>query len=155
MRTTLLSLHFASLFVLGPVALARADEAAEIVKREGRCAFTDSHNFYVFDKDGTFESGPLGKSGRTIIGTWTPDGSNHFVVEGLWGWMNGLSPTHDRRRMTVYFSPHDVKPNPRGTGPHFYTRKEGITKVYDGYFIVDELVKLTPPSKKEVPAKPR
>ena len=38
----------------------------EIIQNEGQFVFTDGSSFYLFKKDGTFTSEPLGLSGRVI-----------------------------------------------------------------------------------------
>jgi len=55
------------------VAVTRAAEfppASEIIQTEGQFVFTDGSSYYMFKKDGTFTSEPLGISGREITGTW-------------------------------------------------------------------------------------
>ena len=130
-----------ALAVLAP-ASAKAEEprtAQEVIRREGRFSFSDGSSYYAFEKDGSFHSGPLGMSGRTIEGRWKVDGSR-FVVEGRWSWLNGLSAPNDRRRMTLGIS---GLLTPAAGKPLRAMHGKGPLKLYSCYFVIDELVRLT------------
>jgi hypothetical protein len=114
--------------------------AAQIIKEEGQLIVADNSSYYLFKADGSFESGPVGISGRTIVGRWKQTGSpNHFVIEGKWEWINGLSPIDDYRRMTLIIG-----------AANGFEQKESIPvatdpepgRVYNCYLLVEELVKL-------------
>ena len=70
-------------------------EPSQIIQEEGQFVFTDGVSYYLLKKGGSFQSGPLALSGRTIVGRWKSQVANHFVIEGQWGWVNGLSPRDD------------------------------------------------------------
>lgn len=131
-----------TLIVLAP-ALALAEPAPptaqELIRREGRFLFTDGSSYYAFEKDGSFHSGPLGVSGRTIEGKWKPDGAK-LIVEGRWGWLNGLSARDDRRRMTFGIS-GPLTPL-AGKTPRLLRQVKGPLKVHSCYFVIDELIRL-------------
>src|SRR4051794_11422977 len=78
-------------FVTSAVLAAEFSEPSGIIQDEGQFVFTGSSSYYRLKKDGTFRSGPLGLSGREIAGTWKLK-DRLFVIEGRWGWINGLSP---------------------------------------------------------------
>lgn len=69
---------------------------------QGQLALSDGSSVFIFNKDKSFESGPLGLSGRTIKGTWQLDKSGGYLVNGTWGWINGLSPKNDKRTMLIH-----------------------------------------------------
>src|SRR4051812_29361738 len=113
--------------------------AAQIIKEEGQIIVADNSSYYLFKADGSFESGPLGLSGRTIDGRWKQRYMNHFVIEGKWEWINGLSPKEDYRRMTLIIG-----------AAHGFEQKESVSaathaepgRVYNCYLLVEELVTL-------------
>jgi hypothetical protein len=128
--------------VIAPLTVTPSAEkiptATDIVQQEGQFIFSDNSSVYVFKKDGTFNSCPLGMSGRTITGTWKAD-EPLFEIQGVWSWINGLSALDDRRKMILYVSP-------RGTFKtidHLPCSTESMPiKVYDCYFLVEELSKI-------------
>ncbi len=125
--------------------------AYQIIQKEGRLAFTDGSSYYDFERNGTFYSGPLGLSGRTIEGTWKLATVNDFagplVIQGTWGWANGFSAVNDRREMTMAVYPRTGQPkrkedeanlSPVGSAPR-------RAKLRSCYFVIDELVALPKP----------
>jgi hypothetical protein len=123
------------------VSAADFPEPLKIIQSEGQFVFTDGSSYYLLKKDGTFKSGPLGLSGREITGTWKAKDSL-FVIEGQWGWVNGLSALNDYRRMTIFVStPTSVETVKRMS----WVEASADVKVYKCYFIVDELQKLPRP----------
>ncbi|MDE1170217.1 MAG: hypothetical protein PW734_03260 [Verrucomicrobium sp.] len=100
-----LFLTLLSLFVLAAALRAEDLDPARAIEKRGSLAISDGFSYYLFRKDGTFESKPLGLSGRTIEGTWEKKpGRKTFVIQGNWGWVNGVGPAHDRRRMVLSIS---------------------------------------------------
>ena len=126
-----------------PVSAAEFPEPFKIIQDEGAFAFTDGSSYYLLRKDGTFKSGPLGLSGREISGAWKLQ-EHMFVIEGRWGWINGLSPVDDYRRLTLFISsPVSVE-----TVKHLSPVSENLyVKVYKCYFIVEGLQKIPKPGK--------
>src|SRR4051794_36756726 len=90
-------------FVASPLLAADFPEPLKIIEEEGQFVFHDGSSYYLFRKDGTFKSGPMGLSGREITGKWRVD-DRLFVIEGRWGWINGVSPEDDYRKMVIYLS---------------------------------------------------
>jgi hypothetical protein len=132
---------FYPVFEANAVSTADYPEPIKIIQQEGRFVFTDGSSYYLFRKDGTFKSGPLGLSGREIEGTWKLKDAL-FVIEGHWGWINGGSSKDDYRRLTLYVStPEAVEtiryPAAIGSGV-------GV-KVYKSYFEIEELQKIQKP----------
>jgi hypothetical protein len=136
---------FAALFY--PVFRANAlsikgyPEPMKIIQQEGRFIFTDGSSYYLFKKDGTFKSGPLGLSGREIEGTWKLK-DTLFVIEGRWGWINGGSSKDDYRRLTLYIS------TPEGIETIRYPAAIGSgvdVKVYKTYVEIEDLQKIPKP----------
>jgi len=132
---------FYPIFITQAVAPADYKEPAQIIQQEGEFIFTDGSSFYLLKRDGTFRSGPLGLSGREIEGTWKQK-DNLFVIEGRWGWMNGLSAENDLRRMVLYIgAPTSIETVKR---PSLVDGRMDV-KIYKCYFEVEELQKITKP----------
>ena len=125
--------------------------AYQIIEKEGRLAFTDGSSYYDFEKDGTFHSGPLGLSGRTIEGTWklatTNDFAGTLVIQGMWSWMNGISAINDKREMMMSVYPRTGQPEKKGSDA--VLSPVGVAprraKLRSCYFVIDELVALPKP----------
>ena len=137
----------AALFLVFSASAALAAEFPEplqIIQEEGQFVFTDGSSYYQFKKDGTFNSGPLGISGREITGTWkVPDQRfPMFVIQGLWSWINGLSTRDDYRRLTLYIG-HPV--SVETVEQLSVVDGNRNVKVYKCYFMVEELQKIPKP----------
>jgi hypothetical protein len=128
------------------IAVTRAAEfppASEIIQTEGQFVFTDGSSYYMFKKDGTFTSEPLGISGREITGTWELRDERMFVVRGRWTWINGLSARDDYRQLEIaIYRPTSVE-TVDWLSHSDATRN---VKVYKCYFVVEELIKIAKPS---------
>jgi hypothetical protein len=109
----------------------------DIILQEGQFAFTDGSSTYQFYDDGSFFLDPTGLCGRAIEGTWEWTGDGVMEITGTWTWINGISPLHDVRRLTL----------------HLYLRSGETTesallwrtsdkRLYDVYCTVEELVKV-------------
>lgn len=118
------------------VAAAPFPSATQVIQKEGQFAFSDGASYYLFKKNGVFESGPIGQSGRTIEGHWTAQ-DDRFTIEGQWGWVNGISAIDDFRRMTLRVDLFAVEA--KRNIPFF--SPNGPKKTYRCYFVVEELVK--------------
>lgn len=109
----------------------------EIIQEEGQFAFTDGSSVYLFYSDGTFFMEPTGLCGRTIEGSWNLDDSDRMQITGIWGWDNGISLINDKRRMTVYITLLSTQ-----TENSDFLWRSDDTRVYDVYFIVEELINI-------------
>ncbi len=128
------------LLTIAPVFGASDDTAIaplKAIEQDGSISISDGSSFFTFTKDGSFQSGPLGVSGRTFEGHWTAHELT-FTVEAKLGWMNGLSTGKDYRR--IVFVIYDVRKRPSETKPSF-----GPAVLYDSYFLIDELVSIPKP----------
>jgi hypothetical protein len=130
-----------TLLLVALPALAAPPTVQQIINRDGRFVFSDGSSYYSLEKDGSFHSGPLGMSGRTIDGRWKPDGSSRFVIEGRWSWLNGLSATNDRRRMAIGVSGL-LAPAKQGKPLGMLKPVKGPVVIHSCYFVIDELVRL-------------
>jgi hypothetical protein len=115
----------------------------QIIQTEGKFVFTDGSSYYMFKKDGTFTSEPLGISGREITGKWEYVHDREFVIRGRWSWMNGLSPRDDYRQMTIAVF--------RPISSEIVDQLSGVdgtlnVKVYKCYFVIEELIKIPKPT---------
>jgi hypothetical protein len=121
-----------------PALAAEFQEPLKIIQAEGQFVFTDGSSYYLLRKGGEFKSGPLGLSGREITGTWKTN-DRMFVIEGRWGWMNGVSAADDYRQMTLYVgTPTSVE-----TARRLSHVDESVNvKIYKCYFIIEELRKV-------------
>jgi hypothetical protein len=132
----------ASALTKAPIAASPTlPTVSDIVQKEGRFVFSDGSSYYLFRKDGTFKSGPLGLSGRTIDGTWK-FGDPLLNIEGNWGWINGISALNDTRKMRLFVHPTKTFK----TAPFVrWISEKGAIKIYDCYFGIEELVKIPQP----------
>jgi len=128
--------------------------ALEIINTEGILTISDGSSTYTFKKDGTFVSMPVGISGRTIEGKWSSLGVQspmdltvRFVVNGKWGWVNGISPNDDHRTMALWIYPVSSPTQVRVCWP-FLGSSNLNAKVYKCYFLIDELRKKPEESSK-------
>ena len=126
------------LFLL-PMSIATATplpSAVQIIRETGQLAFTDGSSYYVFNKDKTFSSGPMGWSGRTISGHWQGQ-DDDLTVEGRWAWMNGGSRMDDFRRMTLTVCPEVSQTKSQ----RLMTAGTSVSvRLCRCYFVVNELV---------------
>ena len=115
----------------------------DIIQAEGQFVFSDGSSYYMFRKDGTFTSGPLGLSGREINGKWQYVHDREFLIRGRWSWMNGLSARDDYREMTIAAF--------RPVSAEVVTQLSGVDgtlnlKVYKCYFVIEALTQIPKPS---------
>lgn len=115
----------------------------ELIKAEGELTLTDNASFFVFKSDGTFLSFPNGMSGRTMKGTWTspPGEPLRFEVLAVQSWMNGASAPDDHRKLSFAIYGGKMRPFSPQLGA-------SVEKVFDGYWILEELSKAPKPAKK-------
>lgn len=117
-------------------------EVYEIIQTEGQFIFTDGSSYYMFKKEGTFSSEPLGISGREINGRWELRDERVFVIRGRWTWINGLSPRDDYRQMEIRI----YRPMSTDTVSQLSAVDGNLNaKVYKCYFVVDQLIKIPNP----------
>lgn len=109
------------------------------IEQFGSVSITDGSSFFTFSKDGTFRSGPLGSSGREFEGHWTASDTIFTVIAKL-GWKNGASTGKDYRR--IIFVIYDVQKRPPEPKLGLMLHPD----FFDGYFIIDELVKIPRPA---------
>jgi len=110
------------------------------IKQFGSVSISDGSSFFTFFKDGTFRSGPLGISGREFDGRWTASDTT-FTVNAKLGWKNGASTGKDYRR--IVFVIYDVQKRPPETMLGLMLHPD----LFDGYFIIDELIKIPKPAE--------
>ena len=132
---------FYPVFEANAVSAADYPEPIKIIQQEARFVFTDGSSYYLFKKDGTFKSGPLGLSGREIEGTWKLK-DTLFVIEGHWGWINGGSSRDDYRRLTLYVSTPEAVETTKQLS--MADGSPGL-KVYKTYFEIEDLQKIPKP----------
>ena len=127
---------------------------AQALEKFQRFTLSDGASYYSFAKAGGFSSGPMGMSGRELKGTWQDAGDKHFTVVAEEGWMNGISQPGNFRRMV--FVIYDV--HPREIQPEVRTGLPGNWDLFDGYFFIEEVSIIVPPSaptnKTVTPLKP-
>ncbi len=113
----------------------------QAIQEKGSVTISDGSSFYTFRKDGTFDSGPLGFGGRTISGRWRLDESRPnpaFVVDGKWGWINGLSRSDDLRRIVFDIRPGKFRKASVEEGQWY-------PEIFQCYFLIEELVPQSKP----------
>jgi hypothetical protein len=122
-------------------------DPANVLKTEGVLTISDGSSFYIFKTNDVFTSSPVdGFSGRTFHGTWIPDYSSavaKFTVVAQMGWINGISSGNEYRKIVFFiYRGHEKS---AGTDYRFSPTK----MIFDGYFIIDELVKIPKPDKSD------
>jgi len=133
-------LYILSVFLLSAFLYAGETQITPLdaIQSKGSITISDGSSFYTFRKDGSFESGPCGFSGRTISGKWhlSENRPNRlFVVDGRWGWINGLSRSGDFRKIVF-----DIRP---GTFRKTSSQEQQFTlgaEIFQCYFLIDELI---------------
>jgi hypothetical protein len=138
---------FAFLFVAAIVAAttaasAQTRAALQVIREDGALVLMEGGSYYRFNRDSSFDSGPIGISGRTINGRWR-GGDDVFIVEGRWGWINGGSATDDYRRMTMRILRIE---GPGTVRPLSLSFRGGPARVHTGYYYVDDVVRIPPPA---------
>lgn len=112
---------------------------ASSLRASGRFAWTDGTTVFALNADHSFESGPVGMSGRTMQGCWRRVDERHerfYEVVGEMGWINGMSAPGDFRRMQFVLGP----PHDRYEGPLLTGRP-----VYRSHFLMEEISAITRP----------
>ncbi|TLD69352.1 hypothetical protein FEM03_18460 [Phragmitibacter flavus] len=136
------------LLVIATVSCLSAPPPDPAIEMKGSgIILVDGTSSYIFAKDGTFRSDPLGMSGRTFTGNWkieqpSAGSAAKVVVEAKCGWINGLSPNDDYRRIVffIYSGNTTVFERPEVVGgwmPQNY---------YKCYWLIDEMTRLTKPA---------
>jgi hypothetical protein len=111
------------------------------IEQSGSICVGDGSSYFMFAKDGTFQSGPLGMSGRTMTGRWTHDDDGRFVVTAKLGWMNGIIPADQYRR--IVFHIYYVTKRTNELKVPFLSS----TEVSDSYFLIEEMTIIPKPER--------
>ena len=115
----------------------------ELLKAEGRLVIFDGASFFEFKADGSFESLPVGISGRTLNGRWQMTQAEPLIIEVLatQSWLNGVTPNDDYRKLsfTIYRGKTKAFDAPM---PSLF----GFTRVFDGYWLLQEFSKVAKPA---------
>ena len=128
-------------FISTLLILAAAEptyQPKEALDKFGKFTITDN-SYFVFSKDGTFQSGPMSMSGRELRGTWTLADKTQLTVTAKVGWMNGLQPRDDYRRIVFRISFLQKRAAPP---PKFSFVSE---ELFDGYCLIEEFVSIPKP----------
>ena len=111
----------------------------EAINRFGSFTITDGSSYFTFSQDGKFRSGPMGMSGRELSGTWTVADKTELTVIAQVGWINGLQPRDDYRRIVFRVSTLRKR-------PALATISLGApAELFDSYCLVEEFVKIPKP----------
>ena len=113
----------------------------QAIEQFGAITIGDGSSFFKFSNDGTFESGPLDQSGRTMKGYWTKGTNGRLVVTARLGWINGLS-SRDQYRRIIFYIAHVSKAAERPNTPMWRRTPE-----FDSYFFIDEMTAVPKPEK--------
>ena len=136
-----------ALFAAGVLCIAGTASVhpGTLFKTDGRLVISDGSSYYVFRTNGTFLSVPVGMSGRTFEGTCAAAIETDrvwFTVHATRGWMNGASSPAEYRILFVVHSGGHKRPE-----KPYILREPEADGVYDGYFLIEELVKVAKPEK--------
>ena len=129
-------------FFLTVAALGAEDPTyspQEAIAKFGSFTITEGSSYFTFSQDGKFRSGPMGMSGRELSGTWTLADKTELTVIAQVGWMNGLQPRDDYRRIVLRVSTLRKRPAPA-------TISLGApAELFDSYYLIEEFVKIPKP----------
>jgi hypothetical protein len=136
------TLFLSALLLTAMLRAAEYSRAFEIIQKEGQFVFMDGSSYYRLWANGTFDSGPVSISGRTISGKWKTDGDYRFIIEGEWGWMNGINKANDNRTLVLAIEPpFALQPQSAKPPTMFIPSSKDPPRIYKCYFIIDELKK--------------
>ncbi|MCX6852455.1 MAG: hypothetical protein NTY98_26490 [Verrucomicrobia bacterium] len=124
-----------------PAFSADVLEPMKAIEQFGAITIGDGSSFFSFAKDGSFDSGPLGESGRSLKGYWFKDENGMFVVTARLGWVNGLSLNDQYRRIVFHIS-HVSKNGKKGITSPWTAEPD-----FDSYFLIDEMIAIPKPAK--------
>lgn len=137
----MLAIAFVLAFGIATVQAAEYAKAISIIEEEGQFLFTDGSSYYLFFKDGNFDSGPLTLSGRSIQGTWKQSSDYQFLIEGKWSWLNGAHSPNDKRRLVINIQPPFVYQPDESRNTFIPRHMTKPPRIYKCYFTIEELVK--------------
>lgn len=143
MKSFLLTL-FSAVAVL--CAAESEHSARSAIEEYGGFTITDGSSYFTFSKDGKFNSGPMGLSGRQLKGAWTLADNSEFTVIAKIEWANGMQPVDEYRRIVFRISSvrkRAVRPTVSLGAP---------TELFDSYCLIEEFVKI--PKPKDAKANP-
>jgi hypothetical protein len=117
----------------------------QAIQEFGGTSVSDGSSYYTFSKGGSFDSGPLTASGRTMKGRWVKDADGRLVATARLGWINGLSSGDQYRHIVFYVSNVSKRAEPATPAvmPGFSTSAE----FFDSYFYIDEMTPIPKPSE--------
>lgn len=144
---TMLKPLFILFFFSSTLFVAAADTLIpplQAIEEFGGISISDGSSYFSFSKDGSFQSGPLGLSGRTMRGRWTKDADGRLVATVKLGWINGYF-SDDQYRRVVFFISHLTK-RTVPLKPDFGTSAE----VFDSYLFIDGMTVIPKPPE-EIP----
>lgn len=133
----------AALFCLSGSLAFSADllEPMKAIEQFGAITIGDGSSYFSFAKDGSFQSGPLNISGRTMKGYWIKGENGRFVVTARLGWINGVSTGNEYRR--IVFQIWNGSKNGKKT-----MIAPGLAEPdFDCYFLIDEMITIPKPAK--------
>ena len=144
----MLKLRWTSLFAAAFLATAVAAdpkiiEPLEAIEQFGGFAVSDGSSYFSFSKDGSFESGPIRSSGRTMSGRWAKGTNGRLVATAKLGWENGFQPAAAQYRRVVFHVSYLTK---RAVPIALESGKPA--EIFDSYFFIDEMTSIpTPPEE--------
>ena len=112
----------------------------EAMNKFGSFSITDGSSYFTFYNDGKFMSGPMGMSGRELNGTWTIADKTELTVVAQVGWMNGLQPQEEYRRIVFRVSNLRKRETAQST-----VSMGAPTELFDSYCLIEEFVKIAKP----------
>ena len=115
------------------------NSARKAIEKYDGFTITDGSSYFTFSKDGKFNSGPMGLSGRQLKGAWTLADNSEFTVIAKLEWANGLQPVDDYRRIVFRIS--SVQKRAVQSSISF----GAPTELFDSYCLIEEFVKIPKP----------
>lgn len=110
------SLLWLLLFFAGFTLRAHAMELDphHVIEEDGSITLSDGSSYYTFSRGGGFLSGPIGKTGRRLEGSWKADAvlePGFFTVVASYEWMEGETwKKEGYRRIRFRIGPGQKRP---------------------------------------------
>ncbi|HWL52681.1 MAG TPA: hypothetical protein VNQ90_09610 [Chthoniobacteraceae bacterium] len=138
-------LLFCLLVCLAAVPFLRAQSAGldphRAIEEDGSITLCDGSSYYTFSRGGGFLSGPIGKSGRRLEGSWKADAvlePGIFSVVARYEWMEGDEwKKEGYRKIRFRIGPGEKRP--------FREQMVPAISEFHAYLVIEELITIPAP----------
>ena len=113
----------------------------QAIEEDGSITLSDGSSYYTFSRGGGFLSGPIGKTGRRLEGTWKADAvlePGYFSVVAGYEWMDGETwKKEGYRKIRFRIGPGEKRP--------FREQMVPAISEFHAYFVIEELITIPAP----------